>query len=135
MTSTPRWTPDLSVGHKELDGHHQTLFDLLARLDHGLETGLGTDWAQAMGQELTAYADYHFQTEEALLEAAGYPFLQFHRASHQAIALRMHALVAQLAGPTLDQAVRDLRDFVADWLAHHIEIEDFEYKPYLDGNA
>ena len=135
MTSTPRWTPDLSVGHKELDRHHQTLFDLLARLDHGLETGQGTDWAQAMGQELTAYADYHFQAEEALLEAADYPFLQFHRATHQPIALRMHALVAQLAGPPLDQAVRDLRDFVADWLAHHIEIEDFEYKPYLDGNA
>lgn len=128
---TPRWTPDLSVGHDVLDEHHQTLFRLLAELDEGLLVPRDRDWLQAISRDLAAYTDYHFRTEEELLEAAGYPFLQFHRASHQAIAMRMHALLERLAEPAQETALAELRDFVADWLSHHIEIEDFEYKPFL----
>lgn len=129
--AVPQWTPDLSVGNDVLDGHHQTLFTLLAEIDAGITAGLGEDWARAICQRLTEYMGYHFREEEALQEAAGFPFLQFHRGSHQAIAMRLSALLGGLGQQSLAQVMADIRDFLADWLTHHIEIEDFEYKPYL----
>lgn len=127
----PQWTPDLSVGNDVLDGHHQTLFQLLAEIDAGIAAGRDEDWARAVCGRLTDYMDYHFREEEALQEAAGFPFLQFHRGSHQAIAMRLSALLSGLGQRPLPQVMIDIRDFLADWLSHHIEIEDFEYKPYL----
>lgn len=129
--SVPQWTPDLSVGHDVLDEHHRTLFELLTELTTGRIAGYDETWARSIGDRLTAYVDYHFREEEALLEAAGFPFLQFHRGSHQAIAMRMRALLDGLGQRPLAGVLTDVQDFLADWLSHHIEIEDFEYKPYL----
>ncbi len=127
----PQWTAGLSVGHALLDEHHQTLFDLLGELDDGIELGRDEHWAQGLKARLLDYISYHFREEEAALEAVDYPFLQFHRASHQAISMRMHALLDGLGTRPLPQVLGEVRTFLSDWLAHHIEIEDFEYKPYL----
>lgn len=133
--SALRWSADLSVGHEILDKHHQTLFDLLAEIDAGMGNAPGMDWAQGIGARLTDYMDYHFREEEALLEAAGFPFLQFHRGSHQAIAMRLRALLDSLATRPQPEVMAEVRDFLGDWLTHHIEIEDFEYKPYLSSEG
>lgn len=127
----PQWTPGLSVGHDVLDQHHRALFGLLAELSAGIEQGPDENWARGIGDRLLAYVDYHFREEEALLEAAEYPFLTFHRASHQVIALRMQAVLQGLGRRPLAEVLAELQDFVADWLTHHIEIEDFEYRAFL----
>lgn len=127
---TPKWTLALSVGNDVLDEHHRTLFALLAELSEGM-TGATEDWAMDLGRRLTDYIDYHFREEEAALETAEYPFLAFHRASHMAIAMRMRDLLDGLGKQPLAEVLPDVRDFLADWLSHHIEIEDFEYKSFL----
>jgi hemerythrin len=114
-----------------LDEHHRILFRLLAEIAQGLESGGGEDWARGIGAQLLSYMDYHFHAEEALLSMAGYPFLPLHHASHQAIALRMRALLAPLGQHPPAEVMAGVRDFLGDWLSHHIEIEDFEYRPYL----
>lgn len=131
MMNPRQWTPDLSVGHDVLDGHHQTLFRLLADLTAGMAAMPDEAWARSIGDQLLAYMECHFSEEEALLEAVDYPFLQFHRASHQAISMRMHFLLDGLGLRPLIQVLTDVQNFLADWLSHHIEIEDFEYKPFL----
>lgn len=128
---TPQWTPSLSVGNDVLDSHHQRLFLLLAELTRGVAAHSDETWARQIGDQLTAYMDYHFRAEEELLAVADYPFLQFHQGSHQAIAMRMRELLAGLGQRPLGEVLAEVQDFLADWLSHHIEIEDFEYKPYL----
>lgn len=127
---TSQWTVDLSVGHDVLDEHHRTLFDLLAELNAGKLTATEA-WARGLSDRLMSYMDYHFREEEALLQAAGFPFLQFHRGSHQAIAMRMRGLLDGLGQRPLTEVLAEVEGFLEDWLTHHIEIEDFEYKPYL----
>lgn len=127
---TSQWTVDLSVGHDILDEHHRTLFGLLAELSAGKATAT-EGWARSLSDRLISYTNYHFREEEALLQAAEYPFLQFHRGSHQAIAMRMRGLLDGLGQRPLAEVLAEVEDFLEDWLTHHIEIEDFEYKPYL----
>jgi len=125
------WTENLSVGVPMLDEHHRHLFDLLAQLDAMAESGLSLADVQAVCADLNHYIAYHFAEEEAMMERAGFPFLELHRHSHQTIALRVADMSAALSVANVERVARELHDFLVGWLVHHIEIEDFEYRPFL----
>lgn len=126
-----RWTNSLSVGHEVLDQHHQHLFAILDRMEAGIGDNPSVAWAQSIIEELLAYADYHFREEERILERVAFPFLDFHRASHNAIAVRVQGFVNDLESQPTQRVLADLHQFLAGWLTHHIEIEDFEYAEYV----
>ncbi len=125
------WTEDLSVGNETLDQHHKRLFALLAEMDlAGAEAG-GFDRVIQIFSQLTDYVAYHFAEEEAMMEKSGFPFVDLHRHSHQTIAMRIADMAAGLDGLNFQRVAGDLRIFLSGWLIHHIEIEDFEYRPYI----
>lgn len=130
------WTESLSVGVPKLDEHHRHLFTLLARIAAMVEEGgLSYDALQSVFTELNSYIAYHFAEEEAMMERAGFPFLELHRHSHQTIAMRVADMSAALIADEMESSARDLHGFLTGWLIHHIEIEDFEYRPFLAGGA
>jgi hemerythrin len=126
------WTEDLSVGNEPLDQHHKRLFALLEDLERVVEDGGGLEAVTRVFAELNAYIAYHFAEEEAMMERAGFPFLDLHRHSHQTIALRVGDLAAGLDAANCNRIAGELRQFLSGWLVHHIEIEDFEYRPYIN---
>ena len=126
---TVAWTQDLSVGHETLDQHHQRLFALLAEMEQGEG---GFDAVATSLAELTDYIAYHFSEEEAMMQRGGFPFFELHRHSHQTIAQRVGDMVAGLSAANFQRVATELRGFLSGWLIHHIEIEDFEYRPYID---
>ncbi|ARJ67408.1 hemerythrin [Magnetospirillum sp. ME-1] len=128
------WTDSLSVGVPKLDEHHRHLFSLLARIAAMVEErGLSLDALGSVFAELNSYIAYHFAEEEAMMERAGFPFLELHRHSHQTIAMRVADMAAALTADDMENTARDLHGFLTGWLIHHIEIEDFEYRPFLAG--
>jgi hemerythrin len=127
------WTENLSVGVPVLDQHHRHLFDLLAQIAALAEGGMALDSVRAVFDELNRYIAYHFSEEEAMMERADFPFLELHRHSHQTIAMRVSDMSAALSGDNVERVARELHDFLTGWLVHHIEIEDFEYRPFLTG--
>ncbi|WP_242442756.1 hemerythrin family protein [Magnetospirillum sp. 15-1] len=127
------WTENLSVGEPTLDAHHRHLFDLLARIDAMAGAGLALDAVQAVFVELNRYIVYHFSEEEEMMERAGFPFLELHRHSHRTIAMRVADMSAALSVANVERVARELHGFLTGWLVHHIEIEDFEYRPFLGG--
>ena len=129
--TAPCWTEDLSVGHPLLDEHHRRLFELSSRAIE-LSDGLGDKAAvRRLLDELIAYTAYHFAEEERLMAEAGFPFLDLHRDSHRGIVLRLEDLSSAADQRSPAAIVFDTAQFLADWLVHHIEIEDSEYKPFL----
>ncbi len=125
------WTESLSVGHPTLDQHHRHLFDLLAQIAEMGAGGLGLDAVKAVFEDLNGYVAYHFTEEEAMMERAGFPFLELHKHSHQTIAMRVADLYAELSVANVERVTGELYEFMTGWLVHHIEIEDFEYRPFL----
>lgn len=129
------WTESLSVGVPKLDEHHRHLFALLARIAGMVEDGgLSLESLGAIFAELNRYIAYHFAEEEAMMEQAGFPFLELHRHSHQTIAMRVADMAATLTAAGMESVARELHGFLTGWLIHHIEIEDFEYRPFLAGS-
>lgn len=126
------WTESLSVGNPTLDDHHRHLFDLLARVA-GIGASPGLEAVRAVFDDLADYIGYHFAEEEAMMAEAGFPFLELHTHSHRTIALRVADMSSSLAPGNVERVARELHDFLAGWLVHHIEIEDFEYRPFLAG--
>jgi hemerythrin len=123
------WTEDLSVGVDVLDLHHKRLFALVEEIPPASESGL--DAVAKVLAELTDYVRYHFAEEEGMMERSGFPFLELHRHSHQTIALRVADMAVSLQSDNFKRVAEELRLFLTGWLIHHIEIEDFEYRPYL----
>jgi len=77
-----RWTSALAVGVPEIDRQHSHLLDLMARL-HDLVVG-GGDRAvlSAVMEELERYTEFHFATEERLMDAHGYEDADDHKDEH-----------------------------------------------------
>jgi hemerythrin-like metal-binding protein len=73
----------------------------------------------------------HFQDEEKLLLAVGYPGAAAHAALHVTLVDRAVEMVERFRGGSLDSGA--LFQFLArDFVAKHILSEDREYFPYLD---
>ena len=125
------WTQDLSVGNETLDQHHQRLFALLAEMEDAGDDGGGLAAVSAVFSQLNDYIAYHFAHEEAMMDACGFPFIELHRHSHQTIAMRVMDMASGLDALNFRKIASELRVFLSGWLIHHIEIEDFEYRPYI----
>ncbi len=72
MSETFVWSTDFEIGIASMDGQHKHLVDLVNRPSNQLLT-VNLNEEQRLGylRELTDYTHYHFQAEDALMEAAG----------------------------------------------------------------
>ena len=126
--SEPVWTEAYSVGVEILDRQHQQLLDLCEQAARCLDTpdaeGLGS-----VLEQMREYAQQHFSTEEAMLEAYNYPDLAAQRREHSEY---MMALADVLLGEA-DAAVdaRRVHRFLRQWWVDHILASDMGYKDWL----
>ena len=115
------WDPSLAIGVDPIDAQHRELFH---RIDRLLEASRLHTTAREVGSLLDFLASYvreHFQTEEALMEAIGYPGAAEHRAEHLTFARELVELLSQHAaeGGTALLVVR-VTSRATSWLREHI---------------
>lgn len=132
LTHVPQqWNPAFAIGNSHIDSEHQKLFALVNDLAQTRTAGAQQyTLAGVILDQLVQYPDYHFKTEEALMEQVEYPDLAKHRALHE----------------TIRQTIRDYRKdflksereisgdfcaFLCDWLDTHLLKVDQELKNYI----
>lgn len=132
------WTDAMSVGVLELDEDHQKLISAI----NALTVSAGrTERTAATGQclvRLRRYAEFHFAREEHVMAACGYPDAEGHYEEHQDFINQIQAMSRQFEQDPEHFSERisgDLRDYLTNWLTHHILIIDMEYRPFAEGNA
>lgn len=99
------WQPHFSVGHAEMDEHHQRLVGYL-----------------------NEYASLHFQREEQLLSGINYPGLQEQALSHQRYLAKLGVLDTDEPYFIL---LHELVSMLRGWWEQHILVEDMAYKGLL----
>lgn len=119
------WSPHLETGDPMVDRQHQNLFEMVEALHGALLAGKGPDVLGPLLAQMASYSLLHFHTEEELMLRARYPNYLRHKGKHEALASRVKDLQEALAQGTALPA--DLGGFLGDWVAHHIEEEDFEW--------
>jgi len=128
-----RWTELLSVGVESIDAEHRHFIRLLDRFNHSETRGLPESELYAMLAEVVLYTEEHFTNEEALMQAAGYPFLDSHRMQHDLAEHEVHRLAS---GTASEEEIRDvLGRFMLNWLVLHIQSADRKFGHWLAEQA
>jgi hemerythrin-like metal-binding protein len=124
------FTPDLHVGHEEIDEQHAALFDTVNRLHEALRAGRSRQELGDILSFLHTYTVTHFHAEEALMEASSYPGLPAHRTLHHELAQQVKDLDIKYAAGSMTLSIMTMH-FLRDWLSHHIQEEDRKLADFL----
>jgi hemerythrin len=123
-----QWSDDLLTGVAEIDRQHRILVNTLNEAQVRLANEMDDQLFEQITRDLLAYAIYHFNTEEQLMQQHGYvsgaseeskSHLAAHRRfSEQVVALREKAHAGQ------PESRVELLDFLKSWLSNHIMTTD-----------
>lgn len=124
------WSKQYAIGDDLIDGEHQELFKRInAFHDRWLDRRDPQAIAMLLNQ-LIAYAETHFQHEEAIMRDAGYPRLAEHQAVHETMVetiFRLRLTLEQNNGRIEMETMK----FVRNWLIEHIVRNDYLFRDFL----
>lgn len=113
------WSDGYATGVAEIDAQHQ---ELLQQVDRLLGSLAGDPLA--VGRLLDFLGDYaasHFETEERMMERAGYPGLEQHREAHASFLRAFGRLRFDFDLDGLTEGMSELiGGWMVDWLTGHI---------------
>ena len=118
------WNDDFVTGVQEIDEQHMILVNTLNEASTKLTSDNSQSVLLSFTGDLLAYALYHFETEEALMQQYDYQAsdqmeMQQHLKEHRGFSQQVLAVREQLhAGKKVE--IPELLDFLYQWLADHI---------------
>ncbi|MDO9584026.1 MAG: bacteriohemerythrin [Desulfomicrobium sp.] len=123
------WEKSFETGIDEVDAQHQRLVEIINSLAEGIGHASMKD-LQGILSKLKEYAQYHFQTEEGIMEASAYTELEDHKAEHSAFVdqILLFDLDVILASEGL---AWDMFHFLRGWLTNHILVVDRQFSTSL----
>ena len=123
------WNQSFETNIPEVDTQHRRLVEIINTLADGIGRSSMGDLQEILGQ-LKEYAQYHFRTEETIMDAAGYADLAEHRDEHLAFVdqLQLFDLDIILASEGL---AWDMYHFLSGWLTNHILVVDKKFSTSL----
>lgn len=128
------WTEGWCVGNQTIDSQHRNLVDLVNRAERcAIECNTDADSRfYPLLNEVSEYAKIHFSDEEKLLAEIGYSGLAAQMDQHAAFneSLTDFILDAMVAKEDKMKFAR----FMADWLSHHVLVEDMKFKSAISGS-
>jgi hemerythrin len=123
------WREDYSVGNDSIDEEHKQILELINDLHRVVVLQRREDSVavNSVLEQLMHYTVRHFQHEEEIMRACGYPGLEEHKALHGRLRRRTAAMRTNMFLVT----DRDMLSYLKEWWHHHIIQQDQGYAPYL----
>ena len=128
------WRPDYELGVRMIDSEHRFLFELINEFHDTHRAGGSRAEVLRVLTRLIAYAETHFQHEQALMAEEAYPRLDRHLAAHDELVMAIFRLNEGLEAGGANVDGKTLR-FLQRWLVDHIVKEDLDFADYLRGKA
>ncbi len=130
-----RWRDDYLTGIDRIDEQHKVLVNTLNEANVRLAARVTRDLLEQITRDLLSYALYHFETEESLMRAYGYPEqadidAEQHLREHRGFSMRVVALRDGLRDGNLVTR-EELLSFLNNWLINHIQHTDKRLGDFL----
>jgi hemerythrin len=119
-----------SVGHPTIDAQHKRLFDLVNEVHAAMLAGKGNEVIGKALSSLVTYVKVHFAAEERVMAACGYPALDQHKLTHEALTQKVMDFQARFAQGRTMMTI-EVMNFLKSWLTDHIQATDRQYVKYL----
>jgi diguanylate cyclase (GGDEF)-like protein/hemerythrin-like metal-binding protein len=128
------WHPAYECGHTLLDDQHRALFGDADKLLAAILSGRPADEVGEFIDVLIRDVTQHFQDEEAIIQASGFPGAVAHATIHRELVASAVTLVDHFHAGTL--AIGELFQFLThDVVARHMLGADREFFPYLESRT
>ncbi len=116
------WNDKFSIGIEQLDEQHHRLIDLLNRLAGRMSRRVGEDLLQRAFDDLTAYALFHFESEEAVWHSvlSGDAWEAEHQQTHEKFVSEVLRIKALESSQPRREVQDSLLSFLVHWLVFHI---------------
>ena len=116
------WNPNFETGIALIDEQHQQLVGLVNRLAAHLAHRANPVALSQVFLDLTAYADYHFKTEEEIWHAnfVDDEWFSTHQFTHNTFISKVAELRIERNSKHLDEVIGEVLTFLIHWLAYHI---------------
>lgn len=125
------WKDEYSVGVDEIDDQHKNLVEMVNQLhEHMTDDPSMRLSVEVFLERLVAYVDYHFKTEEASMQASGYPDFENHLKIHNKLRAQVTEFRDQFINNEVDVS-ESLMKFLKDWLVNHIGGMDLKISAHL----
>ena len=124
------WREQFSVGNDLIDSDHQYLIEIINRAEVSLQANNRVELTTVL-DELARYGKSHFEREEQVAKAVGYPKADQLHLSHTQLNEKLVAFKAQIGETWAEAAVVEFTAFLRDWLIAHVIKEDLPMKPWL----
>lgn len=120
------WKQEYSIGFERIDNQHKALIRAINKLYEAIYNRAIKDKLSEVLEELTEYADMHFETEEIYFDKFGYENAANHKQEHKKFRKKISEVCKKYKKDELKISF-DLADFLEDWLVHHLVNEDQKY--------
>jgi hemerythrin len=121
------WKENYSVGDNTIDNQHKQILAMISDLHTAIEGGREQSAIKAILDRIVLYTMSHFNHEEHVMQACGYPDFANHKEQHDQMRRTTEGFRTNLQVIT----GRDVLRLLKSWWTSHIQAEDQCYVPYL----
>lgn len=126
------WVPEFSVGVASIDTDHKILVNLINELEKAIKVEKAPDQVRRVLDALIDYTCYHFDREEALMIACGYPDADAHIRTHSVLKSQVADIRDRYRRNPDSIHDREVLAFLNNWLTSHIVGRDKRYEPFME---
>lgn len=125
------WSDEkFSVGIDLIDHQHKKLVEMVNVLHEARLAGKAPDAIGSVLTDLIDYTQYHFHTEEELMQTYAYPGFNVHKREHDALAGHAASLLKDYQSGKRTVTL-ELALFLKEWLTTHIQGTDRNFGAFL----
>ena len=124
------WRPEYQVGVRLIDTEHKYLFKLINEFHAKHARGNSLKQCLLVLNRLVAYAEEHFQHEEALMQKIDYPRYDRQKELHRQLYSSIFELSEKLSMADALVDAETMR-FLKHWIVEHIVKEDTDIGDFL----
>lgn len=130
-----KWNKKFSVGYKKIDKQHKELVSILNTVEkllknkEDLRDDILFEELESTFKDLLSYTEYHFKSEEKLMNKIGHDELKEHKIIHKNFIQDIKALTSDFyLDEDVTGAATKIYEKLLDWLMGHIIVEDMKYR-------
>ncbi len=126
-----KWDESHSVKVKELDEQHKIFIEILNKLYQYVYENKNREELHLILDELVAYAQKHFETEEKYFDLYYYDDSESHKKEHETLKLEVLNFQKEFLEGKKDITL-ELVDFLENWLVDHLDNQDQKYADFFN---
>lgn len=125
-----QWDHKYELGHARIDAEHKIFLGLIIEFQEISVQGASREKLTRVLNEIVKYAEFHFLSEENIMEDFNYPDKAQHTAHHQSLLAEIKNKLYEFKRNSVN--AEEVFDFLFQWFALHTSVEDKKLVGYVD---